>query len=116
MLGDLDEGNRYLAELQENRFEGYQEQNFASQQALLTEIQNERTRELACEGFHLIDLKRWHKGFSRGVPQQRDLCSLPGSSTTDMTVSADEPRLTWPIPKHEMDVNKQVVQNPGYSK
>lgn len=116
MLGDLDEGNRYLAELQENRFEGYQEQNFASQQALLTEIQNERTRELACEGFHLTDLKRWHKGFSRGVPQQRDLCSLPGSSTTDMTVSADEPRLTWPIPKHEMDVNKQVVQNPGYSK
>lgn len=116
MLGDLDEGRRYLEELQENRFENYSAPDLSTQDKLLAEIQDERTRELACEGFRLPDLKRWHKGFSRGVPQQRDLCSLPGSSTTDMEVPADDPRLTWPIPKHEMNVNKQMVQNKGYAK
>ena len=116
MMGDLDEGQRYLEELQENRFESYEAPDLSTKEKLMTEIQNERTRELACEGFHLIDLKRWHKGFSRGIPQQRDLCSLPGASTTDMVVAADDPRLTWPIPKHEMNVNKQIVQNKGYTK
>ncbi len=116
MLGDLDEGRRYLEGLQENRFENYSAPDLSTQDLLMAEIKNERNRELVCEGFHLTDLKRWHEGFSRGVPQQRDLCSLPGSSTTDMVVTADDPRLTWPIPKHEMNVNKQIVQNKGYTK
>ena len=116
MMGDLDEGAYYLEALQANRFEGYEAPEFSSQEELMQEIKNERSRELVCEGFHLTDLKRWHDGFSRGVPQQRDLCSLPGSSTTDMVVPADDPRLTWPIPKHEMNVNHQMIQNKGYSK
>lgn len=114
MLGNLEDAEYYLSELQRNRYDSYTEPTFANKDQLITEIRNERTRELACEGFHLFDLKRWHQGFRRGTPQQRDLCSIPGEKTTDMVVAADAPRFTWPIPKHEIDVNKQVKQNPGY--
>lgn len=80
----------------------------------MTEVQNEREREMVGEATRLFDLKRWHKGFKRGVPQQLDLCLLPGATTTGFSLDANSPKLTWPIPKHEIDVNKKLVQNPGY--
>lgn len=116
MLGNQADAEYYLSELESNRIDGVSDLTFDTQEELLNEIRNERTRELACEGFRLFDLKRWHLGLKRGVPQQRDLCSIPGEKTTDMVQLADAPRFTWPIPKHETDVNKQIVQNPGYSK
>lgn len=116
MLGNLDDAKYFLEELQRTRIEGYTAPDLNTKEELINEIRNERTRELACEGFRLFDLKRWHLPMRRGVPQQRDLCSIPGENTTDKVVAADSPRMTWPIPKHEMDVNKQIVQNPGYTK
>ena len=74
----------------------------------------ERQRELVGEGTRLFDIKRWHIDLRRGTPQNESLCLLPGPNTTEMSVAADSPRLTWPIPKHEMDVNRAIVQNPGY--
>lgn len=74
----------------------------------------ERLREFIGDGMRLFDLKRWGLGVKRGIPQQRDLCSTPGSNTTDLDVPAGNYRMTWPIPKDETEVNKQVKQNAGY--
>ncbi|MBR3826925.1 MAG: RagB/SusD family nutrient uptake outer membrane protein [Alistipes sp.] len=60
-------------------------------------IQEERVKELYMEGFRLMDLKRWHKGFER-TPQSESLES--GSS---LKVEADDPRFVWPIPQHELE-------------
>lgn len=112
--GELTKGAKYLNDLKSKRIKGYKETAFPSKEALLAEVKNEREREMVGEGTRLFDLKRWHEGVKRGTPQNRDLCLLPGSTTTDMVVAANSNKLTWPIPKHETDVNKKIVQNPGY--
>lgn len=104
---------QYLNDLERERIEGYQDQTFASKDELWAELKNEREREMVAEGSRLFDLKRWHMGVKRGEPQQLNLCMLPGSSTTGLDKPADSNRLTWPIPKHEIDVYN-IKQNPGY--
>lgn len=112
--GDLTNGAKYLNELKKARIENYTETAFPTKNALMNEVKNERERELIGQGTRLFDLKRWHEGIKRGTPQQRDLCLLPGATTTDFTLPANANKMTWPIPKHETDVNKKIVQNPGY--
>lgn len=72
----------------------------------MTLIEEERVKELYMEGFRLMDLKRWHKGFKR-TPQTETLTNgnkleyLPG-----------DVRLTWPIPQHELESpNAQIEPN-----
>jgi hypothetical protein len=57
-------------------------------------IRKERMLELAFEGFKLQDFKRW----------KLSVGSLP----------YDDPTLILPIPKREMDVNENLIQNEGY--
>lgn len=104
---------QYLNELESKRIAGYQYRSF-TKETIMTEVQNEREREMVGEGSRLFDLKRWHLDMTRGEAQQKDLLLLPGSTTTELSRPANDPRFTWPIPKHEMDVNKKLVQNPGY--
>ena len=54
-------------------------------------------KELYMEGFRLMDLKRWHKGFER-KPQSQSLTN--GSS---LKVEKDAPLFVWPIPQHELE-------------
>lgn len=112
--GELATATDYLNELESSRIQGYRNQRFATKEDFMQELMKERQRELVGEGMRLFDIKRWHISMNRGVPQNRNLCLLPGTSTTDMMVEADSPKFTWPIPKHEMDVNPAIVQNPGY--
>lgn len=60
-------------------------------------IEEERVKELFMEGFRLMDLKRWHKGFER-TPQSESLES--GSS---LKIEADNPLFVWPMPQHELE-------------
>ena len=60
-------------------------------------IEEERIKELYMEGFRLMDLKRWHKGFER-KPQEQSLEN--GSS---LKIEADNPIFVWPIPQHELE-------------
>ena len=76
-------------------------------------IRDERTRELAFEGFRLWDLKRWHLGFTRGTPQNLSLIQQ-GSNFNLLTVPADDPKFTWGIPTNDININKNLVQNPGW--
>lgn len=116
MMNNLNEGARWLNDMERSRIANYQDQSFGSQAALMAEIRNERQREFIGEGIRLTDLKRWHLGVTRGTPQQENLCTMPGlSTTTNLSKSADDMRFVWPIPQNEIDTNPQVVQNPGYA-
>lgn len=112
--GDLTNANKYLNELKANRIRNYTDVEYGDKTSAMNEIKNERRRELLGEGTRLFDLKRWHEGVKRGTPQNRDICNIPGASTTDLNQPASAYRMTWPIPKHETDVNKKVKQNKGY--
>jgi len=68
--------------------------DYTSAELTLDDILNERRLELAFEGFALNDLKR---------------------TETDLTtVSWSSPKLIFPIPKREMQVNPNLTQNEGY--
>ena len=60
-------------------------------------IEQERIKELYMEGFRLMDLKRWHKGFER-TPQTETLEN--GSS---LKIEANDALFVWPIPQHELE-------------
>lgn len=66
----------------------------------LNDILKERTLELAFEGHLLHDIKR-------------NRLATAGSNLTNGPVW-NSPRLIMPIPRREMDVNKNLVQNEGY--
>ena len=104
----------YLNELERNRIRVYQDQTFASKDAIMQEIRNERLREMIGEGTRMFDIKRWHVSMERGEAQNESLCLTPGSTTTSLTRPADSDRMTWPIPKNETDLTDRIVQNPGY--
>ncbi len=80
--------------------------------ALLQAVKDERTRELAFEGFRLWDLKRWHQGFTRGTPQ--NLAAIQqGAEFNLINIAADNYQFVWGIPTNDMSANKSLVQNPG---
>lgn len=115
-LNNVTDGQKYLNELETARISNYTERQFASADGLLQEVKNERRREMLCEGTYIYDLKRWHDGFNRdNNVQNMDLCLFPNMTTsTALSRPADYYGFTFPIPKHEIDSNPQVKQNPGY--
>lgn len=83
-----------------------------SEENFIEEIANERVRELYMEGHRLQDLKRWGKlyrggeGFTR-TPQKSSL-----SEGSSISIKADDVRLVWPIPQHELEApGSEVVKN-----
>ncbi|MCQ2223963.1 MAG: RagB/SusD family nutrient uptake outer membrane protein [Bacteroidaceae bacterium] len=115
MSNKLPEASKYLNDLKATRISDYTKTEFASTNALMQELKNERRRELAGEGFRLFDLKRWGEGVVRGESQNIDFCLFPGSNiTTNLKKNANDSHMVWPIPQHEIDANPQVKQNPGY--
>ncbi|WP_073404435.1 RagB/SusD family nutrient uptake outer membrane protein [Mucilaginibacter sp. OK098] len=109
--GNSDEANalKYLNLLHAARVAGSTIN--ASGTALTDAIRNERTLELAFEGFRLDDLKRWHLGFTRGTPQNADV--LLGQGIT-LTIAATDNKFVWAIPPYDMTLNKNLTQNPGW--
>ena len=80
----------------------------ASQSQVRTWIQNERFVELAGEGHRWFDLRRWHKA------GHIDLSSLDFSSINGSFNITVPKHLLYPIPSNEVDLNKNIVQNPNY--
>jgi len=68
-------------------------------------IQGDRYRELCFEGHALQDMRRW-----------RGSVNTPSGSPwgTGVAIHWNDNRLVFPIPQREIDVNPQLVQNPGY--
>jgi hypothetical protein len=72
-------------------------------QALIDEIKIERRVELCFEGHRLFDLTRY----------KQDLIRVDSTAPVS-TVAYPDNRFILPIPLVEMDVNPNMVQNPGY--
>lgn len=91
-----------------------------SQQEAIDLIRNERTIELAWEGLHLPDVRRWGtavntlNGYIHGIniaTSGGDLEPVPGQHERSFTAPRD---YLWPIPAGERDLNPNLTQNPGY--
>ena len=69
------------------------------------DIQVERRKELAWEGHYVYDLARW------GMPVQRAEADYP-LLTQNFDVPFPSTKWALPLPKSELDVNDNLVQNP----
>lgn len=67
-------------------------------------IKLDRYKELCFEGHSLHDLKRW----------QDSVVAPSGSPYAGESIPWNDPRLVYPIPQREIEVNDQLEQNTGY--
>jgi hypothetical protein len=79
-----------------------------SQDEMRERIYNERRVELASEGTRLEDLIRWRR--LEEALENKHLNYGVNYQISDF----EEFRYLWPIPQNEIDVNPNLVQNPGY--
>ncbi len=101
---------------------------YNDQTSLRTLIRRERRAELALEGLRWFDIQRWQIG--QQVMTGQVTGSLLGSVnqtngavtlTPGTSIKVGSPRVfdpaknyLWPIPQSEMDLNKNLKQNPHY--
>jgi len=103
--GDQADAKKYLnmvAETRDPSFTGYTD----SGAQLITDILNERRKELDCEGLRFFDLTRTNVPIVR--PQEVDSAPSIG------LIPVGYYKRILPIPKAEVDANPNTVQNPGY--
>ena len=84
--------------------------------ALMKEIQDERTRELFAEGFRFSDMKRWGIGFSRSVAEDAPVANYVATQGNDLTKDASDHMWVCRSRKMKFDANPQIKgqQNEGY--
>jgi hypothetical protein len=92
--------------LRSNRITGYTPVTYTTQAQAITDIMEERFRELVYEGHRFFDLKR------RGLPVTRLAADAPSPAGT--TLEANNFRFVLPIPLPEITSNPLMQQNPGY--
>jgi starch-binding outer membrane protein, SusD/RagB family len=92
--------------IRRNRISNYTNVTFASKDAAIAAIMNERFKELPYEGFRFFDLKR------RGLGIERLTSDV--QSTNWLTLPAGDFKFALPIPQAEIFANPNTVQNPGY--
>lgn len=80
--------------------------NQLSNDVLIDSVLADKYKEFAGEGINFFDLKRTHR-----QPLYR--LSVGGKSVS-FTISVNDYRWTWPIPKSEYRFNEQVSQNKGW--
>lgn len=106
---------KFLNALKKSR--GLSEVNLSGD-ALMKEIQDERTRELAYEGFRLFDLRRWNMPVNRHSPQTLPDKTYPflslNPSPEDFKIDTNNKKWIWGLPAYELQTNPNLVQNPGW--
>lgn len=112
-----DVANKYLKEFLTNRIEGYSNGDYSAN-AILQAILNEREKEFIGEGLRMMDIRRLGQGFKRDGDHQENsaLNNVVDKIGQNLEYKSDDYRLTWPIPKEEIDANPNLKgqQNPGY--
>lgn len=96
-----------LNALRAQRIAGYTEQSFATKEAFMAALQDERFKEFAFEGHRHFDLRRWNLPISRNP---EDAINALGA----VLLTPDKAQYVWPIPNGELRANKNMEQNPGY--
>ena len=78
-------------------------------------IENEWFKETVGEGLRMNCFKRWGKGFTGRSPQDGAKQAVqPSAAFIGKSMSADDIHWQWPVPTYELQVNDNLVQNPGY--
>lgn len=78
-------------------------------------IENEWFKETVGEGLRINCFKRWGKGFSGRAAQDGAAQAVQTSNAfVGKSMTADDFHWQWPVPAYEMQVNDNLVQNPGY--
>jgi hypothetical protein len=103
--GDEPDALKYLNLLAQNRDPGFAGYTSSGAQ-LITDILNERRKELAFEGLRFFDLTRLNLVINR-PHEQFSYPSYPLVTTSDF-------RRLQPIPLVETEANPNIVQNPNY--
>lgn len=81
--------------------------------ALTQAVRDERSREMNFDGFRLWDLKRWGVGFTRGTPQNTTFVNT-ATGFTGLVVPAGDNKFTWGIPTNDLQLNANLIPNPGW--
>jgi hypothetical protein len=79
-----------------------------SQEDMFEYLAHERRVELALEGHRYNDLVRWHRAGLINIDTDIDFGRGPANSNWNVR------NLLKPIPQRELDLNKNLTQNPGY--
>ena len=84
-------------------------------EATVDNIRKEWMREMIGEGYRMTCMKRWGIGYN-GRPMQAgaEVVLNSGDVYDGKVFKADDYHFQWPIPSHEMKINKNLVQNSGY--
>lgn len=80
--------------------------------ALRDAIRLERRLEFAFESHRFFDLKRWGLSIDRGG--FGDLADGSGTPSDGQSLPASSAKFQLPIPQGAIDINPNLVQNPGY--
>lgn len=116
--GHVEPASNYLNTFLKNRLDGYRENTYASANSILPVIKEEREKEFVGEGMRMSDIRRYGEGFERYADHEEneDLNGIVVKLGRNLKYSKDDYRLTWPIPKAELDANTNLAgqQNPGY--
>ncbi len=115
--GNTSTANTYLKAFLAKRLEGYEPSDYSAN-TILSAILAEREKEFIGEGMRMSDIRRLGKGFKREADHQENsaLNDIVVKTGQSLSYAADDHRLTWPIPKDELDANPNIKdqQNPGY--
>ena len=106
-LNNLVGATNDLNTLRAARINGYVNETFATKDAAITAVMDERFKELPYEGHRFWDLKR------RNLPVSRLLADAPNANA--QTLAAGSFRFLLPIPNPEINANPLIQQNPGYT-
>jgi hypothetical protein len=80
----------------------------ATKEQMFDFLMHERRVELALEGHRYNDLVRWHRAGLINIKTDIDFGRAPANNNWN------ERNLLKPIPQRELDLNQNLVQNPGY--
>ncbi len=113
--------NAYLNDLRSYRIENYEAINYSGAELLIAS-RADRGKDLIGEGFRLVALRRWGRGWARQAQFDllgsyfAPLMNVVTTLTNNVTYQPDDYRFVWPIPTREMQVNPQIAgqQNPRY--
>ena len=98
--------------LRTNRITGFTNGSWTGT-ALLSEIENERRRELAIEGHRWFDLKRTTRTIARPLISGAN-GTVNANGNIKTTLASSSIKWNWPIPEAEIRINSNITQNTGY--
>ena len=89
----------------------------SASEATAENIQNEWFKETVGQGLRLSCIKRWNTGYTQRTGQPAAIAAvalMTGKDYNEKSVEPTDYHLVWPIPSAEIQVNKNLTQNPGY--